>query len=117
MITDASDNAEKLEQMRLTVDEKMHNTLEQRLGASFKVVSEQLEQVFRGVGEMQSTARGSFQLCNFRTISCPSVLELPAPSPARSGLSFVSRLTTHVVTHSPTVICRLTGSKNFRMHE
>jgi adenylate cyclase len=85
MITDASDNAEKLEQMRLTVDEKMHNTLEQRLGASFKVVSEQLEQVFRGVGEMQSTARGSFQLCNFRTISCPSVLELPAPSPARSG--------------------------------
>ena len=83
MITDASDNAEKLEQMRLTVDEKMHNTLEQRLGASFKVVSEQLEQVFRGVGEMQSTARGSFQLCNFRTISCPSVLELPAPSPAR----------------------------------
>jgi DNA recombination protein RmuC len=53
-----TDNAEKLEQMRLTVDEKLHNTLEQRLGASFKVVSDQLEQVFRGVGEMQSLATG-----------------------------------------------------------
>jgi DNA recombination protein RmuC len=53
-----TDNADKLEQMRLTVDEKLHNTLEQRLGASFKVVSDQLEQVFRGVGEMQSLATG-----------------------------------------------------------
>ncbi len=50
------DNAEKLEQMRITVDEKLQGTLEQRLGASFKLVSDQLEQVFRGVGEMQ-TAR------------------------------------------------------------
>jgi DNA recombination protein RmuC len=53
-----SDNAEKLEQMRLTVDEKLQGTLEQRLGASFKLVSEQLEQVFRSVGEMQTLATG-----------------------------------------------------------
>jgi DNA recombination protein RmuC len=52
------DNAEKLEQMRVTVDEKLQGTLEQRLGASFKLVSEQLEQVFRGIGEMQSLATG-----------------------------------------------------------
>jgi DNA recombination protein RmuC len=53
-----SDNAEKLEQMRITVDEKLQGTLEQRLGASFKLVSDQLEQVFRGVGEMQTLATG-----------------------------------------------------------
>jgi DNA recombination protein RmuC len=53
-----TDNAEKLEQMRVTVDEKLQGTLEQRLGASFKLVSEQLEQVFRGIGEMQSLATG-----------------------------------------------------------
>ena len=53
-----SDNTEKLEQMRVTVDEKLQGTLEQRLGASFKLVSEQLEQVFRGIGEMQSLATG-----------------------------------------------------------
>jgi DNA recombination protein RmuC len=52
------DNAEKLEQMRVTVDEKLQGTLEQRLGASFKLVSDQLEQVFRSVGEMQSLATG-----------------------------------------------------------
>ena len=53
-----SDNAEKLEQMRVTVDEKLQGTLEQRLGESFKFVSDQLEQVFRGIGEMQSLATG-----------------------------------------------------------
>ena len=53
-----ADNAEKLEAMRATVDEKLQNTLEQRLGASFKLVSEQLEQVFKSVGEMQSLAAG-----------------------------------------------------------
>jgi DNA recombination protein RmuC len=53
-----TDNAEKLEQMRITVDEKLQGTLEQRLGASFKLVSDQLEQVFRGVGEMQTLATG-----------------------------------------------------------
>ncbi len=52
------DNAEKLEAMRATVDEKLHKTLEERLGASFKLVSDQLEQVFKSVGEMQSLAAG-----------------------------------------------------------
>ena len=52
------DNAQKLEQMRATVDEKLHATLEQRLAASFSQVSERLEQVHRGLGEMQSLATG-----------------------------------------------------------
>jgi DNA recombination protein RmuC len=52
------DNAEKLEKMRITVDERLHATLEQRLGESFKIVSERLEQVHRGLGEMQSLAIG-----------------------------------------------------------
>ncbi|MFO1412467.1 MAG: DNA recombination protein RmuC [Burkholderiales bacterium] len=52
------DNTAKLEQMRATVDEKLHATLEQRLGESFKIVSERLEQVHRGLGEMQSLATG-----------------------------------------------------------
>jgi DNA recombination protein RmuC len=53
-----ADNAEKLEAMRATVDEKLHKTLEDRLGASFKLVSDQLEQVFKSVGEMQNLAAG-----------------------------------------------------------
>jgi DNA recombination protein RmuC len=53
-----SDSAAKLEQMRATVDEKLHATLEQRLGQSFKLVSERLEQVQKGLGEMQSLAAG-----------------------------------------------------------
>lgn len=52
------DNARKLEQMRATVDEKLHDTLERRLGESFKLVSERLELVQRGLGEMQSLAVG-----------------------------------------------------------
>ena len=52
------DNAAKLEQMRATVDEKLHNTLETRLGQSFQLVSERLEAVQRGLGEMQSLATG-----------------------------------------------------------
>lgn len=52
------DNANKLEQMRATVDEKLHDTLEKRLGESFKLVSERLELVQRGLGEMQSLAIG-----------------------------------------------------------
>ena len=52
------DNARKLEQMRATVDEKLHETLEKRLGESFKLVSERLELVQRGLGEMQSLANG-----------------------------------------------------------
>ena len=50
------DNAAKLEQMRATVDEKLHATLEQRLGESFRLVSDRLEQVHRGLGEMQALA-------------------------------------------------------------
>jgi DNA recombination protein RmuC len=53
-----SDNAAQLEQMRLTVDEKLQGTLEKRLGESFKQVSERLEQVHKGLGEMQSLATG-----------------------------------------------------------
>lgn len=53
-----SDNAGKLEDIRRTVDEKLHATLEQRLGESFKLVSERLEQVHRGLGEMQTLATG-----------------------------------------------------------
>ncbi len=50
-------NEQKLEQMRATVDEKLHATLEQRLGESFKQVAERLEQVHRGLGEMQLLAK------------------------------------------------------------
>ena len=52
------ENAAKLEQMRVTVDEKLQTTLEARLGASFKQVSDRLEQVHKGLGEMQSLATG-----------------------------------------------------------
>ena len=52
------DNGAKLEEMRRTVDEKLHATLQQRLGESFKQVSERLEQVHRGLGEMQNLAVG-----------------------------------------------------------
>jgi DNA recombination protein RmuC len=51
-------NEGKLELMRQTVDEKLHATLEQRLGDSFKLVSERLELVHKGLGEMQSLASG-----------------------------------------------------------
>lgn len=50
------DNAEKLEKMRQTVDEKLQSTLEKRLGESFKQVQNQLEQVYKGLGEMQTLA-------------------------------------------------------------
>ncbi|HKR41824.1 MAG TPA: DNA recombination protein RmuC [Paraburkholderia sp.] len=53
-----ANNAAKLEEMRRTVDEKLHATLEQRLGESFKLVSDRLEQVHRGLGEMQTLAAG-----------------------------------------------------------
>lgn len=52
------ENTEKLEQMRRTVDEKLHETLEKRLGESFKLVSDRLEQVHKGLGEMQGLASG-----------------------------------------------------------
>src|SRR5499427_4330812 len=50
-------NEKKLEQMRSTVDEKLQSTLEQRLGESFKLVADRLEQVHKGLGEMQGLAR------------------------------------------------------------
>jgi DNA recombination protein RmuC len=50
------DNAEKLDKMRATVDEKLQSTLEKRLGESFKLVSDRLEQVHKGLGEMQGLA-------------------------------------------------------------
>ncbi len=52
------ENSKKLEQMRSTVDEKLQTTLEKRLGESFKQVSERLEQVYKGLGEMRSLASG-----------------------------------------------------------
>jgi len=51
-------NTEKLDQMRNVVDEKLQSTLEKRLGDSFKQVSERLEQVYTGLGEMRSLAAG-----------------------------------------------------------
>jgi DNA recombination protein RmuC len=53
-----TDNAKQLEQMRQTVDEKLQGTLEKRLGESFKQVSERLELVHKGLGEMQTLATG-----------------------------------------------------------
>lgn len=52
------DNSQKLEKMRETVDEKLHSTLEKRLGESFKMVSDRLEKVHAGLGEMQTLASG-----------------------------------------------------------
>lgn len=52
------DNAQRLEQMQRTVDEKLHATLEQRLGESFRQVSDRLEAVHKGLGEMQALATG-----------------------------------------------------------
>ena len=52
------DNNKKIEKMRETVDEKLHKTLEQRLGESFKLVSDRLELVHKGLGKMQSLANG-----------------------------------------------------------
>jgi DNA recombination protein RmuC len=52
------ENTEKLDQMRQTVDEKLQSTLDQRLNASFQMVSDRLEQVYRSMGEMQTLASG-----------------------------------------------------------
>lgn len=52
------DNARKLDSMRQTVDEKLQKTLETRLGESFKAVGDQLERVYKGLGDMQSLAAG-----------------------------------------------------------
>lgn len=52
------DNSKRLEEMRATVDEKLQKTLEARIGESFRMVSERLEQVYKGLGEMQNLASG-----------------------------------------------------------
>src|SRR2546423_1656962 len=52
------DNTKKLDQMRAVVDEKLHATLETRLGEAFNVVVQRLEQVHKGLGEMQTLASG-----------------------------------------------------------
>ena len=61
------DNGEKFEKMRLTVDEKLQSTLEKRLSESFKIVSSNLESVQKGLGEMQSLAKGVGDLKNVFT--------------------------------------------------
>jgi DNA recombination protein RmuC len=58
LVSMSSDNEKRLEQMRQTVDEKLQGTLEARLGQSFQLVSERLEQVHKGLGEMQTLASG-----------------------------------------------------------
>jgi len=61
------DNSLKLEKMRETVDEKLQSTLEKRLGDSFKIVSDRLEKVHEGLGEMQNLASGVGDLKNILT--------------------------------------------------
>ena len=51
-------NERKLDEMRITVDEKLHDTLEKRLGESFKIVNDSLTQVQTGLGEMKTLANG-----------------------------------------------------------
>ena len=62
-----TESAVKLEEMRKTVDEKMHDTLEKRLGESFALVSRRLEDVAKGLGEMQQLATGVGDLKNVLT--------------------------------------------------
>lgn len=53
-----SDNAQKLDEMRAVVDEKLQRTINQRMNESFKLVNDRLEQVYKGLGEMQNLAAG-----------------------------------------------------------
>ena len=53
-----ADNNKRLDEMRLVVDEKLQKTLDERMTQSFKLVNERLEQVYKGLGEMQSLAVG-----------------------------------------------------------
>ena len=77
-----ADNEKKLEQMRATVDEKLHATLEQRLGESFKQVADRLEQVHKGLGEMQTLAAdvGGLKqvLSNVKTLGLAGEMQLAA---------------------------------------
>lgn len=58
LTTMQEDNTKKLDDVRRTVDEKLQKTLEEKMNESFKVVSERLEQVHKGLGEMQTLATG-----------------------------------------------------------
>ncbi|NLL92392.1 MAG: DNA recombination protein RmuC [Ruminococcaceae bacterium] len=58
LVSIQEDNSRRLDQMRETVDEKLQKTLEERIGQSFKLVSERLEQVYKGLGEMRTLATG-----------------------------------------------------------
>jgi DNA recombination protein RmuC len=59
------DNSEQLEKMRVTVDEKLQGTLEKELSESFQLIGERLDQVHRGLGEMQALASGVGDLRKF----------------------------------------------------
>ena len=59
------DNSQRLEQIRLTVNEKLQETLESKMNQSFERVSKQLEDVYKGLGEMQTLAVGVGDLKNF----------------------------------------------------
>ena len=58
LATIRQDNNAKLDEMRQTVDEKLQKTLNDRMTESFRLVNDRLEQVYRGLGEMQSLAQG-----------------------------------------------------------
>lgn len=58
LVSMQTDNAQKLEEMRKTVDDKLQQTLESKIAQSFKLVNERLEQVYKGLGEMQTLAAG-----------------------------------------------------------
>jgi DNA recombination protein RmuC len=62
-----ADNSEKLERIRVTVDENLHETLDTRLGKSFEIVNQQLGEVHKGLGEMRDLAKGVGDLKNLLT--------------------------------------------------
>lgn len=99
-----ADNAKKLEEMRQTVDEKLHATLEQRLGESFKLVSDRLEQVHRGLGEMQTLAAGVGDLkrvlSNVKSRGTCGLVEAQVPIKAGENGIFSQ-------THSGDLLCHI----------
>ena len=74
------DNQKQLEEMRRTVDEKLQKTLEERISKSFQMVSERLEQVYKGLGEMQNLAAGVGDLRKVLSKRC-----FPMSKPAASS--------------------------------
>jgi len=100
------ENGKKLDEMRKTVDEKLQKTLQDRIGESFKMVSERLEQVYKGLGEMQNLASGVGDLkrvlSNVKTRGTLGELQLGA---ILSEILAPEQYETNVITHK--------GSKNF----